>query len=82
MKAPQSKTSITMARNAKMVMPPRQQVRMTAKIVYTTPTPDMPSTALSQFGMAWLWLDNADRKYEKIPRIMAEQKKQSTAVAS
>merc|ERR1711981_623463 len=36
MKAPQRRISMTMARNAKKALPPRQHVRTTAKMVYTT----------------------------------------------
>lgn len=51
MKQPTKQISRITAMKAKKVIPPKAQVRTTAKAVYITAAPDMPSTARVHVGM-------------------------------
>lgn len=48
---PMKQISKKIAVKAKKLMPPRQQVRTTAAMVYKTATPEIPSTAFCHVGM-------------------------------
>lgn len=51
-----------MASRAKIVTPPRQHVRMVAKIKYRTAAPEIPSTAFSHVGMCLFRSARTDKK--------------------
>ena len=57
------RTSRTIAVKAKPRMPPRQHVKMLAKMRYRHAAPEMPSTALIHVAMASLRSDNTARNY-------------------
>ena len=82
-KHPRNRRSRRIPRKAKKATPPKKKVSSTAKAVYMTAPPAMPSTALTHFGArlvssSWdrvsLFLHDQNqgvllpRKYEKIPR--------------
>ena len=68
-KQPIKQMSRRIAKKAKNVMPPKKQVRMTAKIPYNAAAPDMPSTALIHVATDRLCLASSARKNEKMPRM-------------